>query len=345
VRGRLTALSLLAGIIVPASGALGAPLGALPRQPMAGAGSIGIRLVDVPPDSRDPRARSYIVDRLAPGTTIRRRFEIVNTTRSTADVAVYPAAAGLRRGGFVFASGHSRNELSRWTTVTPVVLRLQPGTNAFETLTINVPKDASSGERYAVVWAEVSGSAPAKGGVTLVNRVGIRMYLSIGPGGAPPSNFGIGSLTAGRSETGQPLVSAKLRNSGQRTLDISGNLTLSKGPGGLRAGPFPVKLGTALAPGYKRLVTVPLDKRLPRGPWRAQMRLRSGLIQRVATATIKFPRHTLTAKPQTAKLAPVGYRRLILVIALLALAACALLLSRRVGRERGHFKPTATVRD
>ena len=107
---------------------------------------------------------------------------------------------------------------------------------------------------------------PPAGGVTLVNRVGVRMYLSIGPGGAPPSNFVIRSLAAKRSVTGDRLVVARVQNSGQRTLDISGNLTLSKGPGGLRAGPIPVKLGTALAPGESQLVNVRLDESTPPRP-------------------------------------------------------------------------------
>lgn len=170
------------------------------------------------------------------------------------------------------------------------VLRLPPGTRAFETVTIHVPKNASSGERYAVIWAEVSAPGPPTRGVTLANRVGIRMYLSIGPGGAPSSNFAIGPLTAKRSASGQPFVVARIHNSGKRTIDISGNLKLSNGPGGVRAGPFPVKLGAPLAPGASRAVTVRLDKRLPRGPWRAQMLLRGRSIQRVAVATITFPR-------------------------------------------------------
>lgn len=174
MRIHLVALSVLVGVVVPASSA-----------PAAGSGSIGIRLVNVPADSRnDPRARSYIVDRVAPGASIQRRIEIVNSTRSTADVAVYPAAAALRRGNFAFASGRGRNELSSWTSVSRGALRLAPGTKAFETVLIDVPVDASSGERYAVVWAEVSEPASAAGGMTLVNRVGVRMYLSVASGGA-----------------------------------------------------------------------------------------------------------------------------------------------------------------
>jgi hypothetical protein len=338
MRGRLTALSMLAGIIVPASTALAGPPHQ-PKQAKARAGGIGIRLADVPADSHDPLARSYIVDRLAPGTSIRRRVEISNTTRSTADISVYPAAAGLRRGTFGFAPNHSRNELSSWTTVSRDVLRLQPGSKTFETLAIAVPKEAPSGERYAVIWAEVSAPAPAAGGITLVNRVGIRMYLSIGPGGAPSSNFAIASLTARRSATGEPLVVTEVHNSGRRTLDISGNLTLSKGPGGLRAGPLPARLGTALAPGESKSLTVTLDKRLPRGPWRAHVRLTSGRIQRSATATLTFPRHA-----GAASVASAGSRRLVLVviILLLLLAGSALSILLRYVR-RSRVQPVSTA--
>ena len=332
---RLIALSLLAGIIVPGSSALA-----------AGSGGIGIRLVDVPADSRDdPLARSYIVDRLAPGTSIRRRVEIVNSTPSTVAVAVYAAAAGLHRGRFGFAPGQNRNELSGWTSVGRDLLRLAPGTKAFDTVTINVPEDASSGERYAVVWAEVSAPAPAAGGVTLVNRVGVRMYLSVGPGGAPPSNFVIGSVTAERSETGKPLVVAIVHNTGGRRLGISGNLTLTEGPGRLRAGPFPVTLRSALAPGDSESATVRLDKRLPRGPWQARIRLKSGFVQRTAVTTITFPALTAPAKPPPAGVAesrPLIVVFLVILLVLLAIAALALLLPR-VPRGRGGIGPAAAA--
>ena len=262
--GRLIGLSVLAGIVFPAGALAG--------------GSIGIRLVDGAPDSGgNPLARVYVVDRVAPGSTISRRVEISNSTSSTAAVMLYAAAASLRRGKFAFAPGHTRNELSTWTSVSRRDLRVPADGKALETVTINVPKRASAGERYAVIWAEVSAPSSVAGGVRLVNRVGVRMYVSIGPGGSAQSNFTIRSLAAKRSATGRPLVIAKVRNSSRRTLDISGTLALSGGPGGLRAGPFPVKLRTALAPGRSDRMTVRLDRRLPRGPWRARILLRSGI--------------------------------------------------------------------
>jgi hypothetical protein len=328
--GQLIILSTVAATIASPSNALAAR----PHQPVAASGGIGIRLADAPADTRNnPLARSYIVSRAAPGTRIHRRIEIINSTRLTADVALYTAAAGRRRGRFAFAPGRSRNELSSWTSVSQSVMHMRPGANAFETVTINVPKRASLGERYAVVWAEVSAPAPKAGGVTLVNRVGIRMYFSIGPGGAPPANFVIGSLTAQRSATGEPLVVATIRNSGKRTLDIAGSLTLSAGPGGLRAGPFPVELGTALGPGSSETASVRLDKRLPIGPWRARLQLRSGFIQRETTTTIEFPSVLGVASPSNSR------HPLLVIGTLLALLLAVAAVAARRGRgglKRDH---------
>ena len=325
MRGLLIAAALLVGIVLPASA-----LAAAPQQPKAGSGGIEIRLLALSADSsHDPLGRSYIVDRLAPGTTIRRRVQISNGTGSTADVGVYAAAATLHHGRFGFAGGRGRNELASWMSVSQGVLRMPTGTRRLETVTIDVPNQASSGERYAVIWAEVSAPAPAGGGVTLVTRVGVRVYLSVGPGGALPANFTVGTLTAERSASGDPLVAASVHNSGQRSLDIGGELTLSKGPGGLRAGPFAVKLGAALAPGSSRVATVRLDERLPRGPWHAQIRLRSGFLQRGASATLTFPRQAGLGQ------VPARSRHLLLFAILLGLivaAAVALVLLRRPRR-------------
>jgi hypothetical protein len=279
----------------------------MPRQSAAGPGIIGIRLVGAPGGpANDPIARLYVVGRLSPGSSIQRRVEISNTTRTSADVAVYPAAASIVRGAFAFASGRGQNELSGWTSVSRGVLRLPPGGVAFDTLTVHVPGNASAGQRYAVLWAQVSAPS-ATAGVNLVNRVGVRMYLSVGPGGALAPNFAIGPLSAKRSATGQPLVVAEVRNTGRSPLEISGNLTLSDGPGGLSAGSVPARLGAILAPGGSEPVTVPLDQKLPRGPWRAHLRLTSGQLQRSAAAMITFPRRAdVVATPRVPWLEGLG---------------------------------------
>src|ERR1700730_12511170 len=58
---------------------------------VTGPGTVGVRLLEVPGDAvNNPRAREYIVDNLAAGTTIHRRIEVSNTTTAAQHVAVYP---------------------------------------------------------------------------------------------------------------------------------------------------------------------------------------------------------------------------------------------------------------
>jgi hypothetical protein len=295
VRVRLIVLALL----VTATFQVGAALSAAPSRHQSG--SFGIQLLGAPGQTPGgPLSRVYIVDRLAPGTTINRRVEISNSTRSIAHVAVYPAAASFRHGRFGFAAGRRPNELSSWTSVSQGALRLPAGDKAFETVTIKVPEHASSGERHAVVWAEMSASAGRAGGVTLVNRVGIRIYLSVGQGGAGLASFTVGSLHGERSASGRPFIATSVTNGGQQTLTIGGSLTLSNGPGGLRLPAIPVELGAALARNASEQAKVPLDKQLPRGPWHVRLRLSSGLIQRTADASIVFPRPAPAATPAAA---------------------------------------------
>jgi hypothetical protein len=260
------------------------------RGRAAPAGSIGVQLRDVPLAAyADPRARLYIIDHLHPGTTIHRRIEISNTTASSMHIVTYPAAATISQGAFVGAAAHTPNELSTWTSVLPGASEIPSGGHAIATVTIAVPRNAPPGEQYGVVWAETRSAPPAGGGITQVSRVGIRLYLSIGPGGAPASEFTIGSLTGKRSPDGQPMVVASVHNTGGRALDMSGTLQLSSGPGGLSAGPFAANLGTTLAIGATEPIIIMLDKQIPDGPWHVFVTLRSGLLKRSARATISFP--------------------------------------------------------
>jgi hypothetical protein len=147
-------------------------------------GSIGVRLLDAPTSERgDPRARLYIIDHLAPGAVIHRRVEVVNTTAHTADLAVYPAAAAITDAMFTVAPGHAPDELSTWITTDHPALSAPATSAAHLVVTITVPSDASPGERYAVLWVQAASAPPTTGGVGETNRVGIRTYLSVGPGG------------------------------------------------------------------------------------------------------------------------------------------------------------------
>jgi hypothetical protein len=303
----------------------------------AGQGTIGIRLVAATgAPSSNPLGSSYIVTRLAPGDSLSRIVEIDDDSKSSVEVSLYVAAATVVRGKFVFAAGNVSNDLTSWTSLAHKAIYLAPESKARDTVTIRVPHDASAGNQYAVVWAAVSAAPPGGKGITLVSRVGVRMYVAVGPGGGKPSNFVLGNLSAIRGASGRSLVHATIRNSGANTLDLNGFLTLTDGPGGLHAGPFTAKLGVVLAPGASELATVALAPNFPRGPWKAELNIRSGELARSTTRTITFPARFAAGK-SSGKTFPIQLSTIL--FALLASALLFLLVRRRRRRLR-HRRAT-----
>jgi hypothetical protein len=301
-------------------------------------GGIGLRLVDVPADAGDdPRAELYIIDRLAPGAVIRRRVAVSNTTMSAVHVDLYAAAAVVTNGAFRGAAGRAQNDLSTGTSVFPRASDIPADGSMTATVTITVARDLASGEHYGVIWAETR-SAAATDGITQICRVGIRLYLSIGPGAAPAPNFEIESLTAQRARDGRPTVIATVHNTGGRALDLNGNLELSAGPSGLHAGPFAATLGTTLGIGSTEPVTIVLDKQVPAGPWDARITLHSGFLSRRARATITFPAVGSAASVRATPARSPWPRRVIVDLAIVAVAlAFSLSGAHLVFRRRRVF--------
>jgi hypothetical protein len=288
VRRGLATLALLVGATVAAPSALATRA----RSPVAVKG-ISVRLVEVPAASlTNPLARTYITGTIAAGQSMRSKVEVSNTTAIPQSIAIYAAGASMRDGAFTFAEGRTQNDLAHWTRLSQSALRLGPGQATVVTVDVTVPQQVSSGERYSVVWAAVH-ALSATASVRLVNRVGVRMYLRVGGSVAAP-RYTVSRPKAHRSGSGAPLVTATVRNTGKGTIAIAGSLTLSRGPGGLRAGPFRVALARPLAPGTSREARIELTKQLPRGPWRVRLELQSGTTQRGSTTTITFPRSVRT---------------------------------------------------
>lgn len=259
-------------------------------------GGVGVRLVDAPAALReDPRARFYVIDHVSPGAAIERRIGVSNTTDELQHIEVYAGPAQIVDGNFAGGAAGEESELTQWTSLSDSTVAVPPDREQMVTVTIDVPEDASEGERYGVIWASVA--SEGDGNVQMVNRVGIRIYLSVGPGGEPASDFEVSTLTAARTDAGQPVVQAKVENTGGRAIDISGELTLSDGPGSLSAGPFPAELGTTLAPGDTAPVSVVLNETLPDGPWHATLTLKSGLLEETVEADVTFPEAGETAAP------------------------------------------------
>jgi hypothetical protein len=340
--GPLASAASAAGTAPPATVRLaGTARSAIPRSatdPAAGPGTVGVRLLDVPADAvNNPRAREYVVDALAPGTTIHRRMEVSNTTTSAQHVSVYAAAAVITGGSFVGAAARTANDLSTWTTMSQPSLDVAAGATAVDTITVAIPSTASPGERYAVVWASVS-NAGGGGNIALVNRVGIRMYVYVG-GTNPATSYTVNTLTGQRSSAGHPLVRAVVHNTGGRAVDFSGTLTLSAVTGGLTGGPYQAQLGTTLAPGQSEPVWFALTDQVGNGPWNATVTLRSGLNKQTFRAPITFPRAQGTGVAAAAHSVSSGigaYTVLISVILVVLLAVLAALLIMAYRRRRHH---------
>jgi hypothetical protein len=329
MRSRLVACLLLAGLTIPAGGALAA------SQPDPGAGTLGVRLVPSPgAPSSDPLARTYIIASVAPGARLTRQVEISNTTADSMPVLAYAAAASTNGGVFGFADGHTQNDVSSWTRLSRPSIDIAAGETVLEDVTIRVPRNAAAGEHYAVIWAEASASAPSGGGVRLVNRVGVRVYLTVAKSGVAASMFTLSGLHADRSG-GEALIVAVVHNTGGSTLTATGDVTLRDGPSGLRAGPFPITLRQPIAPGGSESVTARIGSTLPLGPWRVRMVVRSGNLTRAVTGTLTFP-----AAPAHGP-TPDGNGRTwttaigLLLLALLAIAGAAVLRRVRRGLATG----------
>jgi hypothetical protein len=294
LRPLLTGLGLLLFMLLPVvpASALELSRPAAPAQdpPKAHETGIGIRLLDIPAATQtDPRARSYIVDHLKPGATIERRVQLTNGTSSSQPVQIYPGAAHIQDDAFFGENGAAVNDLTTWISTDRQQLNLEPGETTETLVTITVPKDAPEDEQYAIIWAEIRSAADPDTKIATANRVGVRVYLSVGPGNGPPADFSIDDLSPGRNQNGDPEISTTVTNTGGRALDITGSLKLADGPGGLSTGPKPLDQGTTIAPGESSAVRATLPSELPNGPWEATLDLKSGLVSHEARATVVFP--------------------------------------------------------
>ena len=241
-------------------------------------------------------------------------------------VTVYPAAATIGQGGFQFAAGHTQNEMTPWVRISQTTVNLAPHSAATLTATIAVPHDAPSGSQYGVIWAEQD--TTGSGNVLLVSRVGIRLYLSIGPGGAPAPNFTVGTPTVSHTSGGSPIVHVPVHNTGGVALDVRGTLQLTGGPGGLQDGPFPAASVDTLAPGQAHPATFALSSKIPACPWQATFTFTSGLITKTEKVTLNLGGGApVTAAHTSFPIVPV-----VAGIAAVILLAVVVLIVRRVRR-------------
>jgi hypothetical protein len=324
------ALVLLAvWTLSPAAAAIASARRPAPPAPQR----FAVRLVDVPvAAATNPRALRYIVDYLPTGTVVHRRILIMNQEAKTARFTVYSDAAQISQGLFIGGAGQTRSELTGWISVQHRVVTLGPRASVMDMVTIKVPRGATRGEQYAVIWVQQSAYLRSADGFAIddVARVGIRVYLAVGRGGAPPTIFAITSITGRRSASGQPSILVHVANTGGRAVDLNGTVRLTGGPGNSGTGPFPAKQIITLAPGQSGNMTFALPKSLPGGSWQVRAALVSGLTTCVATATVQFS----GALASQAGLSTMAMVALTLAAALLIATVMALVVARAAARRR-----------
>lgn len=307
-------------------------------EPPARLSGVGLRLAEAPSERRDdPRTRIYVIDHVNPGRTITRRLLVSNDTDEPTRLRLYVGSARVESGGFVVEEGRGSGRLPNWARIEPAEVDLPARGSADARLVIQVPKDAPDGEVYGAALVERPPRLDPGAQIAVALRAGVRIYLSVGDGSEPRSDFEISSLAAGRDDAGKPVVSAKVRNTGERALDMSGELRLTDGPGGASTGPFPARLGTTLGAGDSADVVTTLDLGLPDGPWRAELTLRSGTTEHAVAATLTFPSQDAEGVTQPSvrvtSLDEPG-RRVVVPIAVAALSLVAAAVIRQLLRRR-----------
>ena len=283
--------ALATGILCIFSPVAGAATLSSPTVSSSPNGTFGVRLVDVPvSEAGNPRALRYIIDYLPTGTVIHRRILIANGEARTARFTVYADAAAITAGQFSGDTGATRSELTSWVSVQHPTVTVAAGASVTDLITISVPAGATRGEHYGVIWVQQTGKAHTGSGSALleVSRVGVRVYLAVGRGGAPPTSFDITSVTGRLTTARQPLIVAHVSNTGGRAIDLNGTVRLADGPGNTSSGPFSARQTVTLAPGQSWNVTFAPPKSLPEGSWRATTTLASGLTTATATATVEL---------------------------------------------------------
>lgn len=306
---------------------------------------LGLRLLDIPAYQQgDTRAGSAVVDAAMPGTTVVRHIRVENRTGQVEPVDVYVGPAKIEQPqGFMDLPRGDQNELSSWSTVDKSKMTMADNEVQDVTLTINVPKDATEGERYAVFWAEMqSQNAKDSMGVKLVNRIGTRIYLTVGPGNGPTPKFQIDSLTPRKNARGTHEVVVHVSNTGERAVDLHADLSLSAGPGGLSMDERTSPGTVTLAPGQAGDVIVDLGVALPAGKWHAKVKVRSGSISETKEADLVFPESGTGATVKIDNSTPSSIPWPLLIgaatsgAALVAIIALVLALLRR---RRGSHQP------
>ena len=246
--------ALAVGLLAPGELARAAENGEFSLRP--------VRSADTP-----DRERSYVVRTVAPGTGFDDRLEARNLTDGPIDLVVEPVDAAVTPDGS-FAPGTTSTAEGGWLRVTPSRLRVPARDSVRVALRVDVPADATPGDHIAAVVVRKA-EAPSSSGVQVVNRVGVRVYLTVTPPAAPTPRRAF-EFRALRWK-GARNFEADVANVGDLLVEPLGTLTIARGDFDTTVD-VPV-LGT-VPPGAVTALPVRTTGELEPGTYDARLRLR-----------------------------------------------------------------------
>lgn len=223
------------------------------------------------PASAEARDRSYVVRTVKPGDELADRLLAVNLTDAPIELDVAPVDATVTGDG-QFAPGAAAEGDGRWITVTPTRVRVPARSTRPVDVRIRVPADAAAGDHIAAVVAQKAGPPTGSGNVRLVQRVGVRVYLTV-------DGTGESSRQGGQSRSFEikdlrwvdGTFEVDIQNTGDLLVEPLGSLTISRG--GLDATAEVPVLGT-VPPHELRTFKVPPPRPLEPGTYDALLKLR-----------------------------------------------------------------------
>lgn len=270
---RLTVLAATAALLAVGGAAAVSVAPAAPVVTAAVPGSgIGIELLDA-------SGQADIIEHPVPGDVITRHVRVHNKTGAARAVSVYAGPASIVNETFAVEPAGETNALTSWTAVDNPTVQLDNWQFADVAVTITVPRDAPATRLYGAIWAALDGS-----------RTGVRMDVTVGGDNGPAADFTLADLVPERRSDGIAAVRATVTNTGGRSIDITGTLRLTDGPGAIFVNAVsaqPTSLGAG-ATGTV-LFVVPDSASLPEGPWTAKARLKNGYFTHELREQITFP--------------------------------------------------------
>jgi hypothetical protein len=260
-----------------------------------------------------------------PGEELTDRLEAVNLTDAPLELDIAAVDATVSPDGS-FAPGTRREAAGAWLEASPTRVRVPARRTTPVDVRIRVPADAAAGDHLAAFVAQKAGPAPSGGGVHVVQRVGVRVYLTVvrpDGGPTPARSFEFRALRW----VGAPAArafEAEVANTGNLLVEPLGTLVLGRGD--LRTDADVPVLGIVPV-GETRSLRFSVPGELEPGTYEARMRLRE-----VHGGAEQEQQVTFTVGPETAEVPQGETDRFPVVpaaVALLVLLAAVALLARR----------------